>query len=266
MKDIWKISSMKCYKLIFSILFSLGLMLSAMAQENRGYVEPIGKTTTFQPGDVFEGRLVLYPFSDLINEIKIEERVFLNHFYILKVIEIGFSENNHEALEVKFRSVIRESFDTSKSIQLALNKNYQIEFRNFKIEGDIKPAEEFHVLEHKSTSTKIKWSLYFIIGAIILFLIYRKWNKPSFLSKSSRKNQIKKFIKGIQNFKNREEFEKIYWDKYLWKEIVDLDNRAWKKLSRELNSIQFKKEWSPIELETMRKCFSEFIEEVKNGI
>lgn len=254
MKDIWSPLFVKCFKLILLFLY-----MTTNAWANTVQVYPY--TETIKTGDVVEVEIQSELDSNDLEKYKykrIHQNLFVLDFKvsgtqrIFSVFVANTPKQKKEAEETRKYpfELINSNIDEQKQVQIP--------------DFHIKDKEYSHESSQVSYVSMLIYLLLALTVLIIFLFLYKKIkmkNKNKFL-----KNELIKMKDFITNAKTREDFEFIYKHrkdilKY-YKEIDGFD-----LFLKELNKIQFKKEWSPEELEEMKLLKSKLgIVEINNGI
>ncbi|OUR93048.1 hypothetical protein A9Q84_21325 [Halobacteriovorax marinus] len=250
--------------LISSVLFFL-VSFSLSAYEIKG--ELINKDTSVSiiEGQTFNAYLRIWPFANAdLAAVKeaLNEKDFLDFFYIVNVQKVEYSNNNEEVLEIEAK-VILKKFYVPRTFYIWPYKSLTIPFDIINIQPVKNPTkQDFLILQQPVIETIKKNPLslwvYFIVVLVIGMLSY-------FLILLVRRNRIKKvkqaeldkWIVIFKNVRDRESLEEIYRTKDNWLPLVGGETPPILMFFKLLNKIQFKKDWDEMEEHQVNEAFDE---------
>jgi len=226
-----------------------------------------GKGETFSEGDVFEAKVLIWPFlnqyeyhQEALKSFSLEEYVKL-----LKIKKMEFSKNNSELLEITGIFVLLKKPVTDELMW----KNLDLVI-NFKMDAFVFSQTAGRINEpivlSQPQDTKI--SAQYVISALLFMLVllgsvFAIWRRKK-LTRSLVPNDEKQFCKIIlDHCDTREKIERIYQEKRKWEKYIK-NLAVYDEYLKCINQIQYKKNWSSYELDlavnTTKKLKESFME------
>jgi len=226
-----------------------------------------GKRESISEGDIFEAKILIWPFlnqfedhKEALKSFNLEECIKL-----LKINKIGFSENNSDLLEIIGLFVLIKKPITSslfwKSRDLTIN---------FKLDTFIFNQTEGRLSEHIVLSQRDDAKVYvnYIISVSVILLsllgisyvILRKKKQKKMLNSTDEKQF---YINVFDQLDTREKIEQIYQEKRKWEKYI-YNLEVYNEYLRCINQIQYKKNWTSHDLDlavnTTKKLKDSFME------
>ena len=253
------------------ILFFIMSTFSISAMETKGQLEiDTSQTKGAIVGESYAAVLTLVPIEeDVINKELFEHKLFLDYFYVTRVLNITRSENNSDALIIRMEMVIVKNFEnqTFKIWPLGLS-NIPVSFDIGKVEKTELMIKDFIQFETSLAAlTNVDWKVVIVIIVIFIvgYLVYIWLRKKNIV----RKHEIINFEKEISVSSNHSDFEWIYRNRKILNNF--LDGKPQTKLTfEELNSMieeyQFRPNWKKMDISELISKKKKIVEYFKNGI
>lgn len=197
--------------------------------------------------------------------------------YVHKKIEhnvyvMKFFEENKKRYYSLFISELPKKLDDSD----AMADDFIFKFQGLKIKNTkSKDNSDFKAISIKS-DFKLNESknLYLIISGIISLIIALLWGfnflqkkKTLKREKQKREERANVLIELLRGAKTREELESIYYRKNEIRELVDCNESVLEEYYGQLNRVQFCKDWTNNEEQSLREILNKFgIMKVRGGI
>jgi hypothetical protein len=254
-------------KSIITILFSVFILSQSVgAYEIKAEFENRSKNTEVKEGQAFDAYIRIWPFeNEDVEFVKkaLEEKSFLDFFYIAKVYSVSFSKNNETVMEIYAKAILKKHY-VPRTFYLWPYKSLTIPFDLVNI-TPVKNAlgKEFVITEQKfsplletNNRAKIITIAVFILVLILGIPIYRKIYLKNKIKKQlslERKEWSDLFL----NASSRGELENIYLKKDEWLNFVGGETPPILHFLTTINSVQFKKEWTEFEQLQVADSFDE---------
>ncbi len=241
MRDIWRTLYMICCRIFFVFIFFINIA-TAQEDKTKSLVIPInGDKQDLNIGEIYPVKI---QSSKGTQELKSYKNKFINSsMYVLEYIE----PNSYIVF-----------INTPKK---AKNENTFFEPSGFNIrEMQGQPPQSFAILDTPFKDEEKTNNLYqYIVIAIIVFflLIIMYISIPYMIKKIKKRKYValrKKELQAIlENVQERKQFEKIYQYKKDFKKYTKIDIESLDNYIDELNTIQYKKDWSDEDFLKMKK-------------
>lgn len=224
--------------------------------------ESVGKlnfeNNVVKVGENNKAILEIYPITKMVYEdLKtLENQTFIEYFKVARIDSLKQNENNPEVWTVEMELISLKEFSVyAPHIWSWKAINIPIEMRqDLRILDNIKNEKKIIVLE--STTSIPKDNLWKIVGAAIIlflgavvFVIYDQSKK-----KVDNRNKWKDIF---NNINSREDFERVYSLRKEWLRKVPEDVPCVQEFFTVMNSCQYKKDWSDVEVSQVQNAFDE---------
>tara|TARA_R110000868_G_scaffold55424_8_gene172354 strand:+ start:17065 stop:17826 length:762 start_codon:yes stop_codon:yes gene_type:complete len=242
-------------KILLILLFALSFRCDAASLE--GELTPlINGSVSLEEGAIFEGVLRIWPVSNEWNNenlLKLDKTKLGENFHIIKVISSELSMHNQEVAELKAVMAVVKALKPKDKISIEISKQQiPIEIRRITTIATAPPAQEFSFVEQpeyelQSTQRMMTYvggasSSLLIIG-LLVFIIYRLRKKKE---QVKLKNRLKERIKEAGS---RDLIEALAKDLSQIEVHLQIKNKD--DFLSQLNEIQFKQNWSEVELQNI---------------
>jgi hypothetical protein len=242
------------------ILFSF-LCATGISAEIKAAFNLINETKILNEGDLVEGVLKVWPIENAdLNEFrKLQNVLFFNNLLLLQLHSVEVSPNNADLVEIKGTFVVKptkalSTFDINYKGQLITVPAIDIQIKALDQKG-----KTYFILDQ---SLNYSHSQIFIIFALVLFLLVFVYFKKDYLInkiKSLKLDPVAKMQKKYQNIfsiaTNRRDYEEIYATRREWMALIKEPSPAYRDFFKTMNQHQYKKEWSPNDLNEVKESF-----------
>lgn len=218
---------------------------------------------TVKEGDSFVATLTLWPIKNVSPgefSQKYTNENFLDHFYVSKIIEEGYSQNNPEAYTVKLRMILVRHFDIRNFIlwnYRSLNVPVSITNLNpIPLKGrnkDFILLQQFYSTGETNYLPVFILSLFFLMVIIFLTVKHLKY-------KTEKEKELAFRLQWARQFKSadtREDYENIYASRSEWEKCIEIKTPEMIEFYETLNEHQFKKEWTEHEAIEVKESFEQ---------
>lgn len=247
--------------LLFFFIFSI----SIFALDTKLSLEVSGETNTWDVGEIKDFKIILHPISE-VNDVDLKEsllsRDLADLIKILKIDEQRPLKENPQYYIVNARGLLLKEPKPNFPIiwdyrGMAVAVDYsKIQFSNNPVNG-----KELFIFDKSIAVGFNKFLVFgiiiFVTGVLICFLYFLKKMKLRQNQIRDQKNKIEKF-KLINNregheyiFKNKDEFVSIFSNSQYYNEYL-----------KEINSIQYKKNWNDRDLEAIESAHTKAKESI----
>ena len=251
-------------KLSLLLLIAFLSINSVLGYEVEGVLKNIGSSSTVTEGESFDAQIDIWPMAeDSLESIQasVENKIFLDYFYIGRVSNIRYSENNSEVVIVNAKVVLVKSYE-SKSVFIWTYKSLTIPFNLKNVSPQSNEiGKDFIILNQQDGFLDRKFNLWaiLIVVAIFLLLSFIAIKKAIVVRGSRLKSQrIKEeWNKLFLAASDREAVENIYKFRNKWLDIIGGETPPIINFFEELDSVQYKKDWSDIEEHKVLEAFDD---------
>ncbi|OFZ27150.1 MAG: hypothetical protein A2381_10875 [Bdellovibrionales bacterium RIFOXYB1_FULL_37_110] len=226
-----------------------------------------GNRKTIVEGDIFEGKVLIWPFinqyeyhKDALKSLNLEGSIKL-----LKINKMGFSINNDELLEMIGLFVLLKKPTTDRLTWK--NEDLVIDFKmdDFVFNQTDERINELIVLsQRKDSNTHVIYAiggLVVCLGVLgLTYLILRRKKQKKILNHDDEKQFC---IKLLDSYDTREGIEQIYQEKKKWEKYIN-NLEMYDEYLKCINQMQYKKNWTSHDLDLavnttkkIRVCFME---------
>lgn len=203
----------------------------------------------------------LYPAGEKpISELEglVREGRFLNHFYIFDIKERAFSPNNPDVFVVEGRLVLVDMFRKNQLLPLKIDeKEVYVEVRSGKPTELKSETDQIFFANLPPYSRLSFWQkiLYALIAFFALSALFAGGRKLYLKIKKSKDRKLlrKRLLDTFQSAQSRDDFERLYRQRQSWIEYLGGKNPETVTFLKDMEEVQYKKEWSEVELENIRK-------------
>ncbi len=257
---------MKFYILLIGLLSSL----STFSMETKGILElNVERTSGAIVGETYPAVLTLVPFeTQMLTNDMLENKNFLDYFFVSRVLQIQQSENNADAVVIYLDLIVLKQFKNQDFKIWPLGaRNIPVSFSIDKIQNTQLVIKDFITYDTQVTNeSNFGLKEYAIlVGIIILgFCIY-------LILKRRGVDKIQK-INVAQELKisnGHKDYEWIYRNRKVLLESIDNSPEAKEKLL-ELTSLvekyQFRKNWEKMDISELNSKKNKILESLKNGV
>ncbi|PIK14463.1 hypothetical protein [Halobacteriovorax sp. JY17] len=244
-------------------LFLFILNFSSLAYEVEGRLKNLSPDKIILEGESFDGELSIWPMpEESLEAIKesLEGKSFLDYFYIAKIDNIRFSENNSDVIVVNAKVVLVKAYE-SKSVFIWTYKSLTVPVAVEEVapqKNDV--GKNFVILNQKEgfLSSKYNFSL-LLVGLLFIVLTFYFGRKVQ-TRRRIKKEQlaiISNWNNLFQNAKRRADVEIIYAKKSEWLNIIGGETPPIINFFETLNAIQYKQSWNDIEEHKVLEAFDD---------
>lgn len=251
---------------LFITCFLKIVLFNSQAYEIKAEFENKFSHSEIVEGQSFDVYIKIWPFgNEDVEYVKksLEEKTFLDFFYIAKVYNVSYSKNNEEVMEINAKAILKKSY-VPRSFYLWSYKSLTIPFDLINITPIKNPnGKKFVILEQAYdpfSKEKLGNLLYFlsalfillITGSLVVIRIRLK-------NKMKKKYELEKKMWSdlFKNADTRSELETIYLQKDDWLTFVGGETPPILHFLTTLNAIQFKQEWNEFEHLQVSDSFDE---------
>lgn len=183
---------------------------------------------------------------------------FINHFYIFDIKEKGFSPNNHDVFVVSGRLVLVDVFRKNQMLPFKFNdKELYVEVRSGKPIALKSETQEIMYMSLPPISKLSFWEkvFYSILAFLILSALIAGGRKLFFIQrqKNAKKRKKANLLDAFSNAQTRDDYERLYRQREDWIALLGGKNPEAVTLLKDIEEVQYKKEWSESELEQIRE-------------
>lgn len=242
-----------------TILISLFMMVSSVVYSYETTGKLSFEDNSIAIGEPKKATLEVYPITKMILEDlkQLENQSFIDYFKVTKVISLEQNENNPEVWKLSFELVLVKQINlNTPHIWSWKSLNIPIEFRSdLQVINDLENTNQILILDsetHSSQGSKLIIALLVLLALIIGALVYRELKK-----RKLHKQQKVQWKNIFANINERDDFERVYKAREVWIQKIPVDAPCVDQFFRVINSCQYKREWSDIELDQVRNAFDE---------
>ncbi len=245
------------------ILLVFVFSFTSLGYEVEGSLKNISPGKVILEGESFDGEFTIWPMHEENLEVireSLEGKSFLDYFYIAKINNIRFSENNSDVIVVNAKIVLLKAYE-SKSIFIWTYKSLTIPVSL----KDITPqknevGKNFVIFKQKDSllPSKLNFTLFIVTILILVLAFYFGRNIQS--KRRVRREHlalISYWNSLFQTTKDREGVEVIYARKSEWLDIVGGETPPIRNFFESLDAIQYKQSWTDIEEHKVLEAFDD---------
>ena len=250
-------------KLSLWFFFGFLTVSSVYGYEVEGVLQNLASSREISEGESFDAHIDIWPMADeSLEAIKgsLENKSFLDYFYIGKVNNIKFSENNSDVVVVNAKVVLVKSYEerpvfiwTYKSLTIPFAlKNISPQKSNI--------GKEFIILNQQDGFLAKKYNLFFIMTFLTFLLISFVVIRKFLLTRKLRIESLRVRQKWSELFlsaSDRRDVENIYKLRNEWLDIIGGETPPILNFFTLLDSVQYKKNWTDIEEHKVLEAFDD---------
>jgi hypothetical protein len=239
---------------IFAFLLFVGI---AQAQDLEAEFFFDEKISSIKEGDVLVGTLRVWPLENAQKQefTKVLNTNLFNSFFVSEIISADPSVNNADVFELKAKLVVLNKVEAEKMIFEYNGTSLHVKYHEVLFKPLENKSEEFYVLEQ---SLDKNWTNLIIgimaAGILISLFVFKDKIKEKF-KKENPKTQHEKYKSVFLNAKTRNDFEKIYKEKDIWLNLLEIHTPEHFDFFKTLNQFQYKKEWTETEFKEVQTAF-----------
>lgn len=253
--------------LVLYYIFSL----SIWGLETKGNLEiNTERTNGTIMGETYRGVLTLVPFSlDSITAKDLDNKFFLDYFYISRVITIKASENNVDAIQIFVDIVITKKFK-NKSVKIwsLHDMNIPVTFNVGNISKTDLLIKKFITFDTSLDKVK-KWNWKTLVAGLMIMLIGIAIYY-AIRHKISQKNTITIDVaKEISISKNRADFEWLYRNRKTLSKCMEGKPKSlqqFEELLRLVEKYQYQPSWRKMDISELIVKKNKLLESYHNGV
>jgi len=257
-------------KSVIIIIFLL-LNLSTWGLEVRGQLSiDTNRTEGAITGESYRAVLTLVPFSlEMINPGDLENRSFLDYFYISKVMEIRASENNADAIQIFMELVIVKKFENqSFKIWSLHDRNIPISFKLGEISETKLVVKKFITFDTLIAENKnwFRKSLFIVLAVLLGGVgLYYVQGRKRLVADTSTIDVIKE----LSISKSHSDFEWIYRNRKTLlhnMKVTPVSLKEFQELTNLIEKYQFRSSWKKKDISELVAKKNKVLESYKNGV
>jgi hypothetical protein len=211
-------------------------------------------------GDIISARLQIWPVDDQEKIFDIRKGTYIDEvFYLAEVVSEKRSENNSDVVLIDMTLVLVGQPKNEKI-------TFKLDGKDFPVTHNLKTAptevkgKNLIMFEQESEGFSLgalaKTSIFiivlvFLIGIYKLFNMYRTKKRQEREKAKFKKYWDEKFVSAEE----RKDFEVVYGRKKEWLRLVKLQTPPLVEFFRVMESVQYKKEWTPNDNESVKESF-----------
>ncbi len=257
----------KC--IITLIIFIINLSLYAL--ETKGQLEiDSSRTNGAIVGETYSATLTLVPFNeDLLNATDLENKIFLDYFYVSRVLSIKPSDNNADALMVYLDLVLVKKFENqSFKIWPLHSRNIPVSFSINDIKKTDLIIKNFITFDTDlSIIPKFDWkAIGLTIVIVLLGIMIYFWLRKRGVSRSANKIDIARELSISQK---HSDFEWLYRNRKIIAKCMEGKPQACVQFDELVNLVeayQFQPQWREMDIGELIAKKNKTLELYKNGV
>lgn len=257
-------------KSIILVLF-LFLNLSTWGLETKGQLTiDTKRTTNGVVGETYSAVLTLVPFNlDMITSADLENKTFLDYFYISRVIAIKASENNIDAIQVFMDIVIAKKFENqSFKIWSLHDRNIPVSFNLGKISKTDMIIKKFITFDTSLNEQK-KWNLKILLTGLLILLVGSGFYYKIRRKKMNRSKFTVDVARELRVSKGHRDFEWIYRNRKTLSHYMEgkpASLQEFEELTRLIEEYQFQPSWHKRDISELIAKKNKVLESYRNGV
>lgn len=253
---------------IFLIVFLTSFNLFAQAELNMRIIS--AEEITVSDGDIFSSTLQVYPVPEYFDSSQYKKMVgtkILNTLFVTSVGDAKRNENNADVIEMNVDLAVAKYLPERLFYNYQFNNIlYKLSLKNIQfkeLKDDFDKNKQNFILKNQSYRSRkeiIEYFLYILIITILVLavavtrvLLVRK--KKRLLAQNSKNDLIAFWNDKFQQANQREDFELIYSKRKIWFDLIEVETPDILSFYAEVNKVQFKKEWSALDNESIEGSF-----------
>lgn len=240
-------------KVLLLLFFTIISITSSYSYEVSGTIENIGEEVSILEGESFLAKINIWPMPyESLDEIKakLQGNMFLDYFYIAQVQNIRFSKNNSEVVVAHVKAVLTKAYE-GKSVFIWTYKSLTIPFEIKNIQPVKNNLEKDFIILNQKNGFMSNPYRYLYYGGAVAFVVISYFGFKIFSKKRKSKLEKKKVLKKWRDLfleaNDRNGVEVIYKKRHEWLALVGGETPPIIRFFEELDSVQYKKEWSDVE-------------------
>lgn len=251
---------------VFIILLSMTTIVHGV--ETTGHLEVLSKDDQLIVGETYRAKLILAPFDKrLLVANQLENKSFLDFFYITSLRKVKISPNNVDATEIDLNLVLVKEFEPREFYLFQLeDRNIPIQLKKITTQNVTLNIKDFLIMENSLVDNKEstwKWAILFLIISIVtLSTLYFKY----FRRKGNSKPELVD-ISFLTKVNTHQELEELYRKREAFYKLLPEEGKSKlvEVVSRYSND-QFKKEWANMDISNLCSEINKIGKEEQHGV
>lgn len=255
---------MRVIKLLILTLLALVVFDVVAYQSMRGRLEGYSSSQSYESGDKISMRMTVWPTTRSTDEFRGLQGRFGDELYLLEIVNIKRSQNNHEAILLDGVFVLLPGFRPGQASYIEFDGTFielslpNIEFTPTELPDGVFEYLSFSIVQRRNLMALVTaFVLFLFIASYFLRKKYQQYEK-----RKKREENIKYWNGKFIAAKERQDYEEIVSREKEWGEYI-APSPPLDSFIKEVKVIQYKRDWTESDFKKVRSDFSLVQEEIR---